>query len=68
MTRAGSPAASTGAEASLTFCRPQFLSQGQSVQLTRNAERHLESLYREQEARVWRAVFAYTGHHDVLDS
>jgi RNA polymerase sigma factor (sigma-70 family) len=37
------------------------------VQLTRDAEHHIESLYREQGARLWRAVFAYTGDREMTD-
>jgi RNA polymerase sigma-70 factor, ECF subfamily len=37
------------------------------VRVTRDVEQTVESVYREQGTRLWRAVFAYTGDREVAD-
>jgi RNA polymerase sigma-70 factor (ECF subfamily) len=37
------------------------------VRVTQDFERTVESVYREQGTRLWRAVFAYAGNRDVAD-
>jgi DNA-directed RNA polymerase specialized sigma24 family protein len=37
------------------------------VRVTRGVEQTVESVYREQGTRLWRAVFAYTGNREVAD-
>jgi DNA-directed RNA polymerase specialized sigma24 family protein len=37
------------------------------VRVTRDVEQTVESVYREQGTRLWRAVFASTGNREVAD-